>query len=338
MDQNKPDIADRRKHFAAKSPLMAKLRDAVRVRGLALNTERAYVAWVVDFIFWHSQRHPGEMGAPEVTQYLTHLATVRNVAASTQNQAMNAIVFLYGHVLCKPLGDFGEVPRAKRRKTLAEWLTVEDTAKVLGALAAEHALPVKLLYGAGLRLHECVTLRLKDLDFALGRITIHDAKGGKDRLVPLPSCLAGELQAQVRRATAVHSSDAATGQGGVFLPDALERKFPAASKSLAWFWLWPAKSLATDPRSGVKRRHHIHDSALQKATSAAVKRAGITGRRITPHVFRHSFCTALLESGTPVHEVQAIMGHSDVNTTLAYAHALPSRKLVSPLDTLMPGR
>jgi len=297
------------------------MRDAIRVKHYSIRTEEAYVSWIKRFIFFHNTRHPREMGVSEIEAFLTHLAVDQHVAASTQNQALAALLFLYREVLRKDLERPVDSVRAKKSKRLPTVLTKEEVFKVIGFLSGTHQLMAKLLYGSGLRLMECVRLRIKDVDFAQHQIIVRDGKGMKDRVTLLPEILVLLLQEHLRHVKLIHAGDLVKGYGSVYLPFALERKYPHANREWIWQYVFPAFKLSRDPRSGVIRRHHIHESGLQKAVRRAAQQAGIP-KRVSPHTFRHSFATHLLENGYDIRTVQELLGHKDVKTTMIYTHVL----------------
>ncbi len=312
--------------------LCRSVRDAIRLKHYSIRTEQAYVNWIKRYIYFHNVRHPAEMGAAEVQAFLTHLAVEGNVAASTQNQALSALLFLYKKVLHQDLGPI-DAMRAKKPKRLPSVLTKEEVHSVLGHLSGTHLLTAKLLYGSGLRLMECLRLRVKDLDFAHRQILVRDGKGEKDRVTMLPESLVSPLQDHLRIVKRTHEEDLAKGYGAVYLPYALERKYPNAEREWLWQYIFPANRLSVDPRSGIVRRHHIHESSLQKAVRAAAQATGIP-KRISPHTFRHSFATHLLEAHYDIRTVQELLGHKDVKTTMIYTHVLNRGGLAvrSPLD------
>ncbi|MCK4316796.1 MAG: integron integrase, partial [Anaerolineae bacterium] len=291
------------------------------------------VNWIKRYILYHKKRHPREMGAAEIEAFLTYLAVDRNVAASTQNQALSALIFLYRQVLKQDLVGSIDSVRAKRPKRLPTVLTKEETLRVIGFLLGTHQLMAKLLYGSGLRLMECVRLRVKDVDFAQRQIIVRDGKGMKDRITMLPDVLIQRLREHLQHTKHIHEDDLAKGYGSVYLPFALERKYPNADREWLWQYVFPATRLSTDPRTGITRRHHINESSLQKAVRRAAKRAGID-KRVTCHTFRHSFATHLLEDGYDIRTVQELLGHKDVKTTMIYTHVLNRGPLAvrSPLD------
>jgi integron integrase len=313
--------------------LLDQLRDAIRLKHYSIRTEEAYVSWARRYILFHNRRHPKDMGSQEIEAFLTHLAVDQKVAASTQNQALNALLFLYRHVLRQDLDLPIEAIRAKRPKRLPTVMTREEVQRVLAALSGTHQLISKVLYGSGLRLVECLRLRVKDVDFAQHQIIVRDGKGMVDRITVLPDSLIAPLQEHLQRVQMLHQQDLADGYGAVYLPFALERKYPNAHREWGWQYIFPAKRRSQDPRTGVTRRHHIHESTLQKAVRKAARLAGIT-KPINCHTFRHSFATHLLESGYDIRTVQELLGHKDVRTTMIYTHVLNRGPLAvrSPLD------
>lgn len=315
-----------------KGKLLDQLRAACRLRHLSLRTEKAYVGWVRRYVYFHDLRHPAAMGAPEIRSYLTYLATERNVAASTQNQALHALLFLYQVVLEQPFGDLGPVVRARRPKRLPVVLTREEVSTLLRVLQPPYDLLASLLYGSGLRLLEGLRLRVKDLDFAQQQVIVRDGKGQKDRITMLPAVLAEPLKTHLVRVHALHEADLRRGYGTVYLPQALARKYPAAASSWSWQYIFPAPKLSKDPRSGAVRRHHHNESTVQKAVYRAVKRSGLT-KPASCHTLRHSFATHLIEGGADIRTVQELLGHKDVRTTMVYTHVLGRGVAArSPLD------
>jgi integron integrase len=313
--------------------LLDQVRDALRLKHYSIHTEESYLAWIKRYILFHHKRHPQDMGGPEIEAFLTYLAVQENIAASTQNQALSAILFLYREVLRQELDFPIEAIRAKKPKRLPVVLTKEETVRVIRHLSGIHQLMVKLLYGSGLRLMECVRLRVKDVDFAQRQIIVRDGKGDKDRVTMLPESLIQPLQVHLQQVKTLHEDDLANGYGAVYLPFALERKYPNASREWGWQYVFPARSLSVDPRSGVTRRHHLDESSLQKAVKRAVQAAGIV-KPASCHTFRHCFATHLLESGYDIRTVQELLGHKDVSTTMIYTHVLNRGGLAvrSPLD------
>ncbi len=316
-----------------KPRLLDQVRNRLRVKHYALRTEQAYVDWIKRFILFHGKRHPAEMSAPEVEAFLTHLAVDLKVSAATQNQALAALLFLYKEVLEIELPWLGEVTRAKSSRRLPVVLTRREVDQVLGRLEGTHQLMAKLLYGTGMRLMEVVRLRVKDVEFERREILVRDGKGGKDRVTMLPDTLSVALREHLDRVRGLFDQDRADDLPGVYLPFALEVKYPHAGKTWGWHWVFPARGLSRDPRSGVTRRHHADEQSLQRAVKRAVQAAGIA-KSATPHTFRHSFATHLLEAGYDIRTVQELLGHKDVTTTQIYTHVLNrgGRGVRSPLD------
>lgn len=315
--------------------LLDQLRDAIRAERLSPRTSEAYCTWVRRFIFFHGVRHPKEMAEPEVNAFLTHLAVQKNVAASTQNQALSALLFLYRHVIGHDLGLVTDVVRAHRPKRLPVVLTVEEVRSVMAQLRDHHRLIASLLYGSGLRLLECLRLRVKDLDFSTAQITVRRGKGDKDRVTMLPRSLHPSLRDHLARVKATHQRDLAEGWGRVVLPDSLDRKWPNAGVEWGWQWLLPQEHRWRNADTGQQGRHHIHESVVQRAVKIAVLRSGVT-KCASCHTFRHSFATHLLESGSDIRTIQELMGHTDVRTTMIYTHVLNRRPagVQSPFDRL----
>ena len=312
--------------------LLDQVRDAIRLKHYSIRTEEAYLNWIKRYIFFHGVRHPAEMGAAEVEAFLTHLAVKENVAASTQNQALSALLFLYRQVLHQELGPLDAL-RAKRPKRLPTVLTKEEALRLIGCLSGTHQLMAKLIYGSGIRLMECLRLRVNDLEFERRAIIVRDGKGAQDRVTVLPDSLIPLLQEHLQRVKALHEQDLAQDFGSVYLPDALARKYPNADREWGWKYVFPASSLSPDPRSGVVRRHHLHESSLQKAIKEAARLAGIV-KPVGPHTLRHCFATHLLEAHYDIRTVQELLGHKDVKTTMIYTHVLQRGGLAvrSPLD------
>lgn len=313
--------------------LLDRLRQACRVRHYSLRTEDAYHDWAKRFILFHNKRHPQEMGEREVNAFLTNLAVERNVAASTQNQALAALLFLYEHVLGRPLNRMEGVVRANRPKRLPVVLTKDEVRRVLTQLDGTYRLMGQILYGSGLRLIECLRLRVKDLDFDRNEITVREGKGNKDRRTILPTAVKPGLTAHLERVRELHRKDLAAGLGRVYLPHALERKLPHAASEFVWQYVFPSIKISIDPRSSHKRRHHAHEAAVSRAITTAVRASGIA-KRATSHSFRHSFATHLLEDGYDIRTVQELLGHEDVSTTMIYTHVLNrgGQGVRSPLD------
>lgn len=313
--------------------LLDQVRAAIRLRHYSRRTEKAYAGWVRRFILFHGKRHPAEMGKAEVSSFLSHLAVEAKVSASTQNQALSALLFLYGEVLNQELGWLDEIVRAKRPARLPVVLGREEVRALLRSLCGVEALMASLLYGGGLRLLECCRLRVKDVDFSRNEILVRDGKGARDRVTLLPAAVAAPLTAHLERVRVQHERDLREGLGSVELPLALERKYPRAAFEWGWQWVFPATRHYTDPVSGRRRRHHLHESVLQKAVREAALRARIV-RPVSCHALRHSFATHLLENGYDIRTIQELLGHKDVSTTMIYTHVLNrgGRGVRSPLD------
>ncbi len=307
--------------------------EVLRVRHYSLRTERSYLHWIRRFIVFHNSRHPRELSEGDVNRFLTHLAVIEHVAASTQNQALAAILFLYEKVLKQPLDRIEGVIRAKRPKRLPVVLTRAEARRVLEELHGVYRVIGLLLYGSGLRLLESLRLRVKDVDFSRRELTIREGKGDKDRRTMFSATVEQGLQRQIDVSQRYHEEDLAAGFGSVELPHAFERKSPRAAFEFRWKYVFPASHLSVDPRSGVRRRHHLHESSVSKAISAAVKKSDIK-KRVTAHTFRHSFATHLIEAGYDIRTVQELLGHSDVRTTMVYTHVLNmgGRGVKSPAD------
>jgi len=317
--------------------LLDQLRERIRYLHYSIRTEEAYVHWVRAFVRFHGLRHPREMGAEEVRAFLSWLAVERHVSVSTHRQALSALLFLYRQVFGQNLPWMDALDRPQRKPRLPVVLATAEVRAVLALLEGTHAVLAQLLYGTGMRITEALQLRTKDIDFERRVVVVRCGKGGKDRVVMLPLALVPALQAQLRRAHGLWQADARAGRGGVQMPDALERKYPRAGASWAWFWVFPQAAFSADPRSGVERRHHLYDQTFQRAFRQAVLAAGIS-RPATPHTLRHSFATHLLQAGTDIRTVQKLLGHSDVSTTMVYTHVLEvaGGAVRSPLDALLP--
>jgi integron integrase len=315
--------------------LLDRLRSAVRARHYSLRTEQSYAAWVKRFVLFHGKRHPDELGEREINAFLSSLATDGHVAASTQNQALSALLFLYRHVLEKPFPEMPTLVRARRPARLPVVLTREEVRRVLAHLGGEARLVATLLYGSGLRLLEALRLRVKDLDLSRNEILVRDGKGQKDRVTMLPATLKPDLAAHLKAVRADYDRELALGGGDVHLPDAIRIKYPGAAKSWPWQYVFPAARESTDPRGGEVRRHHLPVSAVQRAVKKAVEEAGIT-KQASCHSLRHSFATHLLEGGYDIRTIQELLGHRDVATTMIYTHVLNTggRGVKSPLDGL----
>jgi len=313
--------------------LFDQMREVLRLKHLSYRTEQAYISWVKRFILFHDKRHPKDMGAAEIRAFLAYLATHEHVAASTQNGALNALLFLYRSVLKQPFPHLEDIERAKRPRRLPTVFSRDEVHAILARLTGMPYLMASLLYGAGLRLLECVRLRVKDVDFTYHQITVRDGKGAQDRITILPRSLAEPLQRHLTRVKLVHEEDLLGGYGEVYLPYAFDRKDPHAGTAWVWQYVFPAAKRSLDPRSGVERRHHVSEAVLQRAVKEALQRAGIP-KRGSCHTLRHSFATHLLEDGYDIRTVQELLGHKDVSTTMVYTHVLQrgGRGVQSPLD------
>ena len=318
-----------------KPKLLDQVRDVIRRKHFSIRTEQSYVDWIRRFILFHNKRHPREMAEAEVTEFLTHLARDGRVAASTQNQALSALLFLYKQVLKQEISWLEGVERAKRPARMPVVLTRDEVHKIFAHLHGTLRLMAGLLYGSGLRLMECVRLRVKDIDFGYAHITVRDGKGAKDRVTMLPVNLTKSLERHLQKVQAQHEEDLEAGFGSVFLPNAIARKYPRAAKEWAWQYVFPSSRLSSDPRSpgAVKQRHHIDETLLQDAVKKAVRASGVN-KPATCHTLRHSFATHLLENGYDIRTVQEVLGHKDVSTTMIYTHVLnkPGIGVKSPLD------
>jgi integron integrase len=312
------------------------VRERIRYMHYSLRTEQAYVRWVRLFVRWSGMRHPRELGAAEVEAFLTFLANDRKAAASTHRQALHALLFLYREVLDLELPWLQQIGRPQPTKRLPVVLNHDEVAAILGCMTGEVGLVARLLYGSGMRLSEGLNLRVKDLDFTRKVVFVRQGKGGKDRVVMLPGSLVDPLHEQLHRARELWARDRALVTGGVWMPDALERKYPRAGYSWGWFWVFPAPKPSVDPRDGVIRRHHLHEQRLQRELKRAVADAGID-KPVCVHTLRHSFATHLLQRGTDIRSVQKLLGHSDVSTTMIYTHVLEvaGGSIGSPLDELV---
>ena len=313
--------------------LLEQVRGKIRLKHYSIRTEQAYVDWIKRFVLHFDKRHPRDLGAAEVEQFLTHLAVHGKVAASTQNQAKSALLFLYKEVLALDIPWLDNIEKARAPKRLPVVLTRDEVQAVLTRLTGTHWLIASLLYGTGMRIMEGLRLRVKDVDFKRREILIRDGKGFKDRVTMLPVSLSSTLQTHLARVRELHKTDLDQSYGAVYLPYALARKYPTAPREWAWQYVFPAGKISTDPRSGEIRRHHVQDQAVQRAIKQAVRDAGLT-KPATPHTLRHSFATHLLEGGYDIRTVQELLGHSDVATTMIYTHVLNKggRGVTSPLD------
>jgi len=315
--------------------LMDRVRYYLRLHHYAYSTEQTYTEWIKQYIFFHKLKHPKNMRHKELEEFLTYLAVERNVAASTQNQALNAIVFLYKKVLDIDLGKNINAVRSKKPRKIPVAMTQDEVSRVMKQMSEEHLLMIKFLYGCGLRLKECLRLRVLDIDFSYKTVTVRDGKGGKDRVVMLPESLIPALEQHLKNVYQIHQQDLAEGYGRVFLPHALAKKYPNAAGEWKWQYIFPADKIAKDPRTGIMRRHHYHDSTLQKSVKLAVRKAHIN-KHVGCHTFRHSFATALLIKGTDIRTIQELLGHKNVETTMIYTHVAGLSKIgvASPVDML----
>ena len=319
----------------AKPKILDQLRHKIRLCGYSIRTEQTYVDWNRRFIVFHGKKHPKDMGEEEVEQFLTHLAVRRNVAASTQNQAKCAILFLYKEILKQDLDWLKNVKSAKRSERVPVVLSKSEVEAILSSLEGVYWMAGHILYGAGLRIMECVRLRVKDIDFEMNQITVRAGKGKKDRRTVLPTLIKKDMSRHLIKVKALHENDLSKGYGDVYLPFALERKYPNANKEWGWQYVFPSKSRSVDPRSGKTRRHHIDEKNVQRAIKKAAKILRIN-KPVSCHTLRHSFATHLLESGYDIRTVQELLGHKDVRTTMIYTHVLNKggRGVVSPSDSL----
>lgn len=318
-----------------KPKLLTQLSQAMRSRHYSRSTEATYIQWVKRFIFFHHVRHPQEMAEPEINAFLTHLAVKEHVSASTQNQALCAIIFLYKYVLDRKIGDIGEVIRARKPVRLPVVMTKAEVKAVLSNLTGDKWIIAHLMYGAGLRLMECLRLRVQDLDFNKNQINVRDGKGDKDRVTMFPESVKKPLTEHLNKVKKIHDADISRGFGRVLMPDALARKYPNASREWRWQWVFPQETLWQNKKTGERGRHHIDESIIQKSVKDAVAKAELV-KRATCHTFRHSFATHLLEDGYDIRTVQELLGHKDLKTTMIYTHVLnkgPSA-VRSPADNL----
>ena len=320
---------------SAQPRLLDCARDGIRRRHYSRRTEETYVHWIKRFIYFSGKRHPAGMGKEEVTAFLNHLASERRVAAATQNQALSALLFLYKEVLAQPLPRLDALERARRPARMPAVLTRAEAQRLLGCMQGTKWLMASLLYGAGLRLRECLKLRVKDVDFGYRQILVRDGKGAKDRVTMLPQSVIEPLQAHLARCKALHQRDLASGHGDVELPDALARKYPRAPYEWAWKFVFPSRKLSTDPATGVIRRHHVYENYLIRGVKEAARAAGIA-KHVSCHTLRHSFATHLLEGGYDIRTVQELLGHASVETTMIYTHVMNKggRGVTSPLDRM----
>ncbi len=313
--------------------LLEQVQDVIRLKHYSYQTEKTYISWIRRYILFHDKRHPKDMGGTEIEAFLTHLAVQENVAASTQNQALHAILFLYKEVLKQDLDLKVDAVRAKKSKYLPTVLTKDEVFAIIKQMSGVYQLLIKLLYGTGLRLTEALSLRVKDIDFAQNQITVRDTKGNESRVTMLPESIAEELKIHLQSVKVIHQKDLEKGYGSVYLPFALERKYPRAKYDWIWQFVFPSGSISKDPRSGEVRRHHLHESGLQKALKQAVRATKIP-KKVGCHTFRHSFATHLLQNAYDIRTVQELLGHKDVKTTMIYTHVLNrgGKGVRSPLD------
>ncbi len=332
---SRPPTVDSPASFSRPPKLLDQMCEALRSRHYSRRTEQTYCKWVKRYIFFHNIRHPAEMAEPEINAFLTHLAVKEKVSASTQNQALSALLFLYRHVLGREVGDLGEVIRARKPKRLPVVMTCDEVKAVLANLTGDKWLMASIMYGAGLRLMECLRLRVQDIDFSRNEILVRDGKGAKDRVTMLPASLKVPLLEHLKRVKNIHERDLADGWGRVLLPDAIDRKYPNAPREWRWQWVFPQEKRWKNPKTGEEGRHHVDESLVQKAVRQAVTSAGLT-KRATCHTFRHSFATHLLEGGYDIRTVQELLGHKDVKTTMIYTHVLNRGPagVRSPIDGL----
>jgi integron integrase len=319
--------------MSSQPKLLDQVRVVLRRRHYSYKTEKSYIHWIKRFVAFHDMKSPRDMGAPEIEAFLTHLAVRQHVAPSTQNQAFSALVFLYREVYQRDTNWNLDAERATPTRYLPTVLTVEEVQSVLKCLSGVYQIIIKLLYGSGLRLNEGLQLRVKDLDLAHRQIVVRDAKGRESRITMLPGSLIETLTQHLYWVKHLHQNDLEQGYGSVYLPYALERKYPNAEREWIWQYIFPADRHSIDPRSSICRRHHVHESSVQKALKQAVRKAGVQ-KRVSCHTFRHSFATHLLEGGYDIRTVQELLGHKDVKTTMIYTHVLNrgGRGVRSPLD------
>jgi integron integrase len=330
------EISDRADNAKRPPKLLDQMRESMRSRHYRPRTEETYCQWVRRYILYHKKQHPKDMGESEINAFLTYLAVKKKVSASTQNQALSAILYLYRHVIGRDIGDLGEVIRARKPKRLPVVMTREEVKSVLDQINGDKWLMASLLYGSGLRLMECLQLRVQDLDFAGGELLVRDGKGGKDRRTMLPQSLVSALQEHLIYVKKIHDKDLNDGCGKVPLPGALDRKYPQAPWDWRWQWVFPQANRWKNKITGEEGRHHVHETILQRAVREAVSRAGVV-KRVGCHTFRHCFATHLLEAGYDIRTIQELLGHKDVNTTMIYTHVLNKggKGVQSPMDGLL---
>jgi integron integrase len=333
---NSNDNLQNDNHQMERNPrLLDQVRNVIRCKHYSIRTESSYIDWIKRYIYFHNKQHPQNLDEKHISSFLTHLAVEKRVASSTQNQALCALVFLYRHVLNKEIGDFDNLVRAKRPQKLPVVFTRDEVRCVLLQLQGVNWLMGQVLYGSGLRVMECVRLRVKDIDFGYGQIVVRNGKGKKDRVTMLPQIIVDEMQRHLLKVKTIHDRDLKAGCGAVYLPYALEKKYKNANRSWAWQYVFPAARRSMDPRAGVERRHHLSESVPQRAVKHAIRRSGIT-KAGSCHSLRHSFATHLLEEGYDIRTVQELLGHKDVSTTMIYTHVLNrgGKGVQSPGDTL----
>jgi len=317
------------------SKLLERLKEEIQVKHYSPKTEESYCGWVRRFILFHNKKHPKKLGEKEIKQYINHLAVKQNLAAATQNQALCAILFLYREVLDIELEDIENIRWAKKAKRLPVVFSKKEVTRIMAELSGVYKLMVMLMYGSGLRMKECLQLRIKDIDFDNKQVIVRAGKGKKDRYTLMPKTIVKSLKKHMKKVKKLHDQDLAAGNGSVYLPYSLDKKYPNANKKFGWQYLFPSKTLSEDPDTGIKRRHHIHGRTLQRAVKTAIKRAGIR-KHGGCHTFRHSFATHLLEDGANVRVVQELLGHRNLETTMVYTHVMSKSKagVESPADRI----
>ncbi|MCD6174042.1 MAG: integron integrase [Sulfurimonas sp.] len=318
-----------------KKKLLDIVREKIRVKHYSISTERTYIHWIKCYIFFHNKKHPIDMGKAEIEEYLTSLAVKNKVSPATQNQAFSAVLFLYKEVLGVDMSTWNiQALRAQERKHIPTVLTKDEVFKILGGINKEYSLLVHLMYGCGLRMSEVLNLRIKDIDFGFDKVYVWDSKSLKDRTVPLPIKLKQQLLSQVEVVSEIHKQDLQDGFGTVFIPYALEKKFPHAKSETKWQFLFPMKKVSKDPRSEITRRHHVHPKTLGRNIKQSSQKANLN-KRVTSHIFRHSYATHLLQAGIDLRSIQELLGHKSVETTMIYTHVVSEMnkaKVISPLD------
>ena len=316
------------------SKLLNQVSDQIRIRHYSYRTEKTYKHWIKQYILFHNKTHPNHLDGEAFNAYLTHLAKKKKVSAATQNLARNAILFLYKYVLKKDIGDSNNYVIAKRSRKVPTVFSQDEAKRVIAQLEGRNAIIVKLLYGTGMRISECLQLRIKDVDFDQNLIVVRDGKGEQDRVTMLPESLRDLIKYQIDRVAYLHELDQKNNVPGAFIPFSIEKKYPNAGGELGWYYIFPGKSLSKDPVSGIVRRHHVHESNIQRSVKKAVQSAGIY-KQAGCHTFRHSFATHLLENGYDIRSVQELLGHKDVRTTMVYTHVMKKGPLAikSPLDS-----